>query len=102
MNNSYSNLSARTLLAIMMIATKYDVCEYYYGGYGWTFMFANGRGVSVIKHGESYGSCSDLWELGVLDREGQLDYSTPITDDVIGYLDDAEVIDYCKQVSELP
>ena len=47
--------------------------------------FPNGYGASVIKHDYSYGGKSGLWELAVL-NEGELDYSTDITEDVICHL----------------
>ena len=75
--------------------------ENYIDGYHWSFMFPNGYGASVIKHRGSYGSEDDLFELAVLkDGEG-LCYSTPITDDVIGWLDNQEVLDLLKKISEL-
>jgi len=50
------------------------------------YQFPNGYGASVIKHEGSYGFDKDLWELAVLDGAGDLDYSTPITNDVLGRL----------------
>lgn len=49
-------------------------------------MFENGFGVSVIKHKYSYGGPDGLYELAILDSDGEITYDTPITDDVIGYL----------------
>ena len=51
------------------------------GGIQVEIHFANGFGASVINHTMSYGV-----ELAVLDH-GMLTYDTPITDDVIGFLD---------------
>lgn len=48
--------------------------------------FENGFGVSVIKHKYSYGGPDGLYELAILDSDGEITYDTPITDDVIGYL----------------
>ena len=48
--------------------------------------FENGYGVSVIKHKYSYGGPDGLYELAILDSDGEITYDTPITDDVIGYL----------------
>ena len=36
----------------------------------------------------SYGFEKGLWELAVLDANGEITYDTPITNDVIGHLDD--------------
>jgi hypothetical protein len=46
--------------------------------------FDNGRGASVVKSPMSYGGDAGLYELAVLDATGKLDYTTPITADVIG------------------
>ena len=62
------------------------------GGTQRVYKFPNGYGASVIRHQGSYGFKSGLWELAVLDSSGDLCYSTPITNDVIGYLTDEEVI----------
>lgn len=48
--------------------------------------FENGFGVSVIKHKYSYGGPDGLYELAILDSDGEITYDTPITDDVIGHL----------------
>ena len=62
------------------------------GGTQRVYKFPNGYGASVVRHQGSYGFKSGLWELAVLDSSGDLCYSTPITNDVIGYLTDEEVI----------
>lgn len=64
--------------------------------------FQNGRGVSIIRNRWSYGGKSGLFEVAVLDASGELDYSTPVTGDVLGYLNPSEVVDVMRQVSELP
>lgn len=64
--------------------------------------FPNGRGVSIIRNEYSYGGRSGKFEVGVLDADGDLDYSTPVTDDVIGWLDVEGVLGVMKQVSDLP
>jgi hypothetical protein len=48
--------------------------------------FPNGYGASIVKGPYTYGGRDGLFELAVLDSEGQLAYNTPITDDVVGYL----------------
>lgn len=79
----------------------------------YVFTFDNGYGASVIKdHPGSYGAINDLWELAVVrdaryshiikDRLWHVTYDTPITDDVIGYLTDEEVLKIMKQIQELP
>ena len=58
----------------------------YMNGVGANMMFENGYGVSVVCHSFSYGGNSGLYELAVLDREGNIPYDTPVTDDVLGHL----------------
>ena len=61
------------------------------GGIQRIYRFENSRyGASVVCHEGSYSSSAGKWELAVL-RDGDLCYTTPITDDVIGYLTDDEV-----------
>ena len=47
------------------------------------YLFDNGYGSSVIRHDGSYGVKEGLWELAVLGLDGELDYSTNITSDVL-------------------
>ena len=76
-------------------------------GIQYRFKFDNGYGASVVKHLHSYGYEQDLWELAVIwyshpEKDiWYLTYDTDITDDVIGYLTDEEVISILKQISEL-
>jgi len=49
-------------------------------------VFANGLGASVIKSSDSYGGNDGLYELAVLDADGEITYDTDVTNDVIGYL----------------
>ena len=75
-----------------------DISEYlvetneHYGGVQRVYKFPNGYGASVIRHKGSYGYSKGLWELAVLDEFGELDYTTPITNDVLGHLSEEEVI----------
>ena len=76
-----------------MIQSKYRVeTKNVAGGVQHIFQFPNGYGASVVKHEFSYGGKNGLWELAVLDGQGDLCYSTPITNDVIGHLSNEEVI----------
>lgn len=61
--------------------------------YSHRFKFENGYGASVIKHFGSYGYKDDLFELAVLDSNDELCYNTPITNNVLGYLTNDEVLD---------
>ena len=63
--------------------------------------FDNGFGVSVVSHTFSYGGKDGLFEVAVLDKEGNLTYETSVTNDVIGYLNPEEVTEVMKQVQKL-
>ena len=49
-------------------------------------MFENGFGASVVCHSFSYGGKNGLYEVAVLDADGEITYETDVTDDVIGHL----------------
>lgn len=72
-----------------------------YTGVKWVFTFENTYGASVIKHAYSYGGIEGFWELAVLDKEGELDYKTGITDDVIGWLTESAVENLLDRISKL-
>ena len=67
--------------------------------------FENSYGVSVVKHEHSYGGKNGLYELAVIkyDESGNwgICYDTPLTDDVLGYLSEAEVTSYLMQIEQL-
>jgi hypothetical protein len=63
--------------------------------------FDNGYGASVVKHQYSYGGDKGLYELAVLDKNGDLCYSTPITNDVIGYLREQDVTEVMEKIQQL-
>lgn len=69
------------------------------------YKFNNGYGASVVKHDFSYGGKSGLWELAVLDftvdKEGEITYHTPITQDVIGHLAWKNVESILQEIKEL-
>lgn len=65
------------------------------------YKFENGFGASVVKHKHSYGGKKGLWELAVLDADSELCYSTDITDDVIGHLNDPQVDEVLGRISRL-
>ena len=62
-----------------------------HGGIQHVYDFPNGYGASVIRHKGSYGFKSGLWELAVLDSTGDLCYTTPVTDDVVGHLTEEQI-----------
>jgi hypothetical protein len=64
-------------------------------------MFENGYGASVVSHPMSYGGKMGLYELAILDKNGELTYDTPITDDVIGYLTPEQVTEKLIEIQDL-
>lgn len=65
------------------------------------YQFPNGFGASVISHDNSYGGRTGFWELAVLNAEGDLCYTTDITKDVIGWLNDPQVDEVLGRISRL-
>ena len=69
------------------------------------YKFDNGYGASVVFHSGSYGSDQGLKELAVIkfreDDKWHLCYETEITDDVLGYLTDEDVVDLLVQIESL-
>ena len=64
--------------------------------------FPNGFGVSVIKSDTSFGGKSGLFELAVLDNEnGNINSTTDITDDVIGWQDEDDIDRVLTAISKL-
>ena len=60
--------------------------DQYMNGVAARIMFENGYGVSVVCHSFSYGGKNGLYELAVLDTDGEITYETDVTDDVMGHL----------------
>ena len=65
------------------------------------YKFQNGYGASVICNQSSYGSDNGLFELAVLDKNGDICYDTPITSDVIGYMTFGHVARVLKDIESL-
>ena len=65
-----------------------------------TMAFDNGFGVSVITGKYAHSSGGSPYELAVL-HNGELTYDTPITDDVLGWLTEADVTRAMLDVQEL-
>ena len=63
--------------------------------------FDNGFGASIVKHEYSYGGKDGLYEIAVLDSEGQITYDTPITNDVLGYLSEEDVERHVNEIKNL-
>ena len=63
--------------------------------------FDNGYGVSVVKGPYTYGGSNGLYELAVLNSEGEISYNTDITDDVIGHRTENEVSEVLEKIQSL-
>ncbi|AWN05249.1 hypothetical protein SEA_IBANTIK_25 [Streptomyces phage Ibantik] len=72
-----------------------------HGGHQLKVKFTNGYGASVVRHTFSYGGDEGLFEVAVINEKGHLDYSTHITDDVLGRLSEEEVLEILKDISDL-
>lgn len=67
--------------------------------------FPNGYGASVIQGKFTLGGPEGLYELAVLKFYGEdysLCYNTPITDDVLCHLSEADVMETLRKIKELP
>lgn len=71
----------------------------------WLFKFDNNYGASIVKRYGSYGFEDDLFELAVIyfenENEYHISYNTPITNDVIGWLTNNDVIRYLNKIKNL-
>ena len=63
--------------------------------------FENGYGASIVKGEYTYGGKDGLYELAVLNSNGDLIYDTPITNDVEGYLSEEQVTDLLIKIQQL-
>jgi hypothetical protein len=79
--------------------------EIMYGELEWSrayMIFDNGYGISVVKGPHSYGGKLGLYEIAVLDSDGEITYGTHITDDVLGFLTPEDVTRHMIEIQELP
>ena len=78
------------------------------GGPQYIFSFENGYGASVVQNPFSYGNKKGLWELAVITFDDEdktswsLTYSTPITDDVIGWQTVDGINETLSKIERLP
>lgn len=71
--------------------------------------YSNNYGASIVQHSFSYGKDRGLWELAVIKYEPNetnihnfdLDYTTPITKDVLGHLTESEVNELLDKIEAL-
>lgn len=67
--------------------------------------FPNGYGASIVSHPMTYGGHDGLFEIAVLrgnPDSAEICYKTPITSDVVGFLDFQGVADTLKKIAALP
>tara|TARA_R110000803_G_scaffold4157_2_gene14271 strand:- start:1470 stop:1712 length:243 start_codon:yes stop_codon:yes gene_type:complete len=66
------------------------------------FWFPNQWGASVVKN-EPMAYCKDgfPYEIAVLNKRGQIDYTTPLTNDVLGYLTTEQAVTTLEAIQEL-
>ena len=84
--------------------TPYAIHEHH-SGVQKMYRFPNGYGASVVRHMYSYGNEDGLWELAVIKfgvgNYWDIAYDTPITDDVIGRLDEGQVEELLTKIEGL-
>lgn len=74
------------------------------GGIQYLAFYPNGYGASIVQHEFSYGRDRGLWELAVIkgnEEEWDICYTTPITSDVLGHLQDNEVDELLTRIEAL-
>ena len=71
------------------------------GGYHAKYTFENGYGAYVSCNPCTYGGKEGLFEMGVL-RGGEVVYDTPITGDVLGWVEHGEVEGILDAIAALP
>ena len=73
--------------------------------YQYIFKFDNNYGASVVKNPISYGHGQDLFELAVIKfidgYNWKICCSTEITDDVLGYLENDDVLNLLEAIKNL-
>lgn len=72
-----------------------------YGGIISRIIFDNGYGASIVKGPYSYGGSDGLYELAVIGKDDKICYDTPVTEDVEGYLSEAQVTDLLIKIQQL-
>lgn len=72
-----------------------------FGGIISRIQFDNGYGASIVKGPMSYGGKEGLYELAVLDGDGELTYTTSVTNNVEGYLNEMDVTRLLEQIQNL-
>ena len=101
---NYTNLTRATLYTLLSLSEDYSYSSVW-DGRGWRFMFANGYGVSLVKHSSSYGGTQDFWELALLRRESDgwsLYFGSYVTSyDVLGWLSEEDILEHVQNILQL-
>tara|TARA_R110002167_G_scaffold25346_13_gene88140 strand:- start:551 stop:838 length:288 start_codon:yes stop_codon:yes gene_type:complete len=63
--------------------------------------FTNGYQASIVSHEFSYGGGDGLFEIAVM-HNNQIVYDTPVTNDVLGHLDEEDVLRHLNEIHALP
>jgi hypothetical protein len=71
------------------------------GGIRASIMFENGYGASIIKSNFTYGGKMGLYELAVVDSDGDVVYDTPVARGIIGYLREEDVTEGMRRIQLL-
>lgn len=64
--------------------------------------FSNGYGASIVTGGCAHGDKEHPYEVAVMAGNCAITYDTPLTSDVVGYLDEAGVDDLLAKIEKLP
>ena len=73
-----------------------------YRGIQCRIQFENGFGASVIRHEHTYGGKDGLYELAVLDSDGEIHYDNVVANgDVRGYLNEDGVTTLLAEIQNL-
>ncbi len=74
-----------------------------YGGIMSRIYFENGYGASVVKGPYTYGGKIGLYELAVLNNEGDICTNTSVSEDgIVGYLREEDVSEVMIRIQNLP
>lgn len=71
-------------------------------GYAWQIVLSNGRAISAIHHRGANCGVTTVEIAMLTGEDGDLDYSTPITGDVLGWVTEAELHIYIQWANSLP
>lgn len=71
-------------------------------GYSRIVRFDNGYRASVVCNKMSYGGDRGLFEIAILNKDGKIDYKSPLTNDVLGFLDFSDVVEILEKIKNLP